>query len=199
MLGAGDRACEVLGVGATPHEPMVSWGTTANISIPHAGPIDALPAVATISHGARGGYLVVCGLSASGAAIARLARLTGREHDELLDAAALDAAGSEGVFALPWLHGARAPWFRPDAHAAFFGFDAGHGAPEMARAIVEAVALDAARSVELIAPAATALSLAGAGSGRCRVRRCPASGGGRARREPRRGRSESRHRSGGTA
>jgi sugar (pentulose or hexulose) kinase len=166
VLGAGDRACEVLGAAATAREPMVSWGTTANVSIPHEGPVDSLPAVATVSRGARGGYLVECGLSASGAAIAWLARLSGREHDELLDAAALVEPGSDGLFALPWLHGARAPWFRPDAHAAFFGIDAGHGAPEMARAIVEAVALDAARSIELIAPEARALTLAGAGSAR---------------------------------
>ncbi len=166
VLGAGDRPCEVLGAGATAQEPMVSWGTTANVSMPHAGPIGRLPAVATVSRGARDGYLVECGLSASGAAIAWLGRLSGREHDELLDAAAHVAPGCDGLFALPWLHGARAPWFRPDAHAAFFGIDAGHGAPEMARAIVEAVALDAARSIELIAPGASALALAGAGSAR---------------------------------
>ena len=39
VVGAGDRACEVLGTGASPRRPMVSWGTTANVSIP----VDALP------------------------------------------------------------------------------------------------------------------------------------------------------------
>ena len=34
VIGAGDRACEVLGCGATGARPMVSWGTTANVSFP---------------------------------------------------------------------------------------------------------------------------------------------------------------------
>ena len=34
VIGAGDRACEVLGAGASERWPMVSWGTTANVSVP---------------------------------------------------------------------------------------------------------------------------------------------------------------------
>ena len=34
VIGAGDRQCEVLGSGASEDRPMVSWGTTANISVP---------------------------------------------------------------------------------------------------------------------------------------------------------------------
>ena len=34
IIGAGDRACEVLGAGASSTRPMVSWGTTANVSVP---------------------------------------------------------------------------------------------------------------------------------------------------------------------
>ena len=34
VMGAGDRPCEVLGTGAGPESPMVSWGTTANVSVP---------------------------------------------------------------------------------------------------------------------------------------------------------------------
>ena len=40
VAGAGDRACEVLGTGASDVAPMVSWGTTANVSVPHS---DAAP------------------------------------------------------------------------------------------------------------------------------------------------------------
>ena len=32
--GAGDRACEAFAVGAAADKPMVSWGTTANVSLP---------------------------------------------------------------------------------------------------------------------------------------------------------------------
>jgi xylulokinase len=165
VLGAGDRACEVLGVDASAVTAMVSWGTTTNVSVPNARAVAELPAVAQVSFGALGGHLVEAGLSASGAALAWVASLTGREHDTLLDAAAAIEPGARGVIALPWLHGARAPWWRSDAHGAFVGLTAAHGPGDLARAVVEAVALDVARCLELVTPEAGALALAGAGSG----------------------------------
>jgi xylulokinase len=164
--GAGDRACEVLGTGAADDVVMVSWGTTTNVSVPHPGPLDALPNVAAVSRGAIEGFLVEAGLSASGAAVAWLARVTGCDHDELLARAARESQpGARGVIALPWLHGARAPFWRADARAAFLDITAAHGPADLARAVVEAVGLDVARCVELLAPSARALTLAGGGAG----------------------------------
>ncbi len=164
VLGAGDRACEVLGAGAGPGAPMVSWGTTANVSLPHPGPITALPSTAQVSRGALDGFVVEAGLSAAGAALDWLANLTGRTPEELLVAAAGVSPGAGGVVALPWLAGARAPWWQADTHAAFVGITEGHGPAELARAIVEGVAFDVARCVELIAPGTRELALAGGGS-----------------------------------
>jgi xylulokinase len=164
VLGAGDRACEVLGVGALPGAPMVSWGTTANVSTPHAGAIASLPRTAQVSRGALDGFVVEAGLSAAGAALAWLAALTGRSHEALLAGAASVAPGAGGVLALPWLAGARAPWWQAETHAAFVGITEGHGPAELARAIVEGVAFDVARCVELISPGARELALAGGGS-----------------------------------
>ena len=131
---------------------MVSWGTTANVSVPHAGPVAALPTVAAVSRGALGGFVVEAGLSAAGAALGWLATLTGRTHDDLLDAAATVAPGADGVLALPWFAGARGPWWRADAHAAFLGLTDAHGPAELARAVVEGIAFDVARCLELVAP-----------------------------------------------
>ena len=164
VAGAGDRACEVLGTAASPDAPMVSWGTTANVSVPHPGPAGALPAVAAVSRGALGGFVVEAGLSAAGAALAWLSSVTGRTHDDLLTAAATVAPGASGVVALPWLAGARAPWWRPDAHGAFVGLTDAHGPAELARAVVEGVALDTARCLELVAPEAQELVVAGGGA-----------------------------------
>jgi sugar (pentulose or hexulose) kinase len=165
VLGAGDRACEVLGTDATPATPMVSWGTTANVSVPHPGPIEALPGAATVSVGAAGGFLIEVGLSAAGAALDWLARLTGRAPVDLRTAATSVPPGAGGVLALPWLHGARGPWWRPDARASFRGLTGAHGPEHLARAVIEAVALDVARGVDLLAPDAEALTLAGGGAG----------------------------------
>ncbi|HEY7106741.1 MAG TPA: FGGY family carbohydrate kinase [Acidimicrobiia bacterium] len=164
VAGAGDRACEVLGTGSSALAPMVSFGTTANASVPHAGPPDALPIVAAVSRGALGGYLVEAGLSAAGAAIAWLASLTGRDHDALFEAAADVEPGAAGMVALPWLAGARGPWWQPDTRAAFVGLTDAHGAGELARAILEGVALDAARCIDLVAPDAAELIVAGGGA-----------------------------------
>jgi len=164
VAGAGDRACEVLGTAASPRTPMVSWGTTANVSVPHAGPAGTLPTVAVVSRGALGGFVVEAGLSAAGAAVGWLSSLTGRTHDDLLAAAAAVPPGAAGLVALPWLAGARAPWWRPDAHAAFIGLTDAHGPAELARAILEGVALDTARCLELIAPERRAVVVAGGGA-----------------------------------
>jgi xylulokinase len=163
--GAGDRACEVLGTGATPDVPMVSWGTTANVSVPHPGPVGALPRVAAVSRDPGEAFVVEAGLSASGAAVAWLAQLTSRTHDDLLAAAGRDSApGARGVVALPWFNGARGPYWRSGAHAAFAGVTAAHTAADLARAIVEAVAIDVARCVEMLSPSARAIALAGGGA-----------------------------------
>ena len=166
VLGAGDRACEVLGTGASAAVPMVSWGTTTNVSVP----VDTVPvpppASISISRGALGGHLLEAGLSASGAAIGWLCNVTGRDLHGLTDAAAASPPGARGVVALPWLHGARAPWWRPGARAAFLGLTGAHGPGDLARAFYEAVAFDVARSLErLSADTAGFVALAAAGGG----------------------------------
>jgi len=107
---------------------------------------------------------VEAGLSAGGAAFDWLATLTGSSSAALLQAAADVAPGAEGVLAFPWLHGARAPWWRHGARATFTGVTSAHGAPHLARAVIEGVALDAARSVELLTDSVETLQLAGAGA-----------------------------------
>jgi len=164
VLGAGDRACEAVGVAATPTDPMLSFGTTANVSTPHPGPAAQLPSVAQVSRTVDGGYLVEAGLSAAGSALDWLASLTGRSRDELLRGAAQVPPGAGGLLALPWLQGARAPWWQPEARAVFAGVTSAHGPAELARALIEGIAFDATRSLELVAPAAHRVMLAGAGA-----------------------------------
>ncbi len=88
VIGAGDRACEVLGSGASESSPMVSWGTTANVSLPLGARPTVRPPGMVLSRGAGsgwlgggsagGGWLLEGGLSAAGSFLAWLGRLTGR-------------------------------------------------------------------------------------------------------------------------
>ena len=164
VLGAGDRACEVLGAGASGRTPMVSWGTTANVSLPTPTLPSPLPAGLVASRGATGGHLLEAGLSASGAALAWLQHLTGLDQLALVDAAAAAEPGARGAVALPWLNGARAPWWRPGARAAFLNLTPAHGPGDLARALYEAVAFDVARSLEALSSAADG-DLAATGGG----------------------------------
>jgi sugar (pentulose or hexulose) kinase len=163
VLGAGDRACETLGVGGSRARPMVSWGTTASVCTPHPGPISALPEVAQVSR-TTGHFLVENGLSAAGSALQWLERMTGWASVDLIRAASMVPAGAGGLLAFPWLNGARAPWWRSDVQAAFVDTTAAHGPPEFARAVFEGIALDVGRCVQQSSPDAQQIALAGLGA-----------------------------------
>ncbi len=78
VIGAGDRPCEVLGAGATESVPMVSWGTTANVSVPVGSRPEPPPPGVVASRAAGGGWLLEGGLSAAGSLLAWIGGLTGR-------------------------------------------------------------------------------------------------------------------------
>jgi xylulokinase len=161
--GEGDRACEALGTGAGAGRPMVSWGTTANVSVPHPGPLAALPAVGQVSR-TGGTFLVEAGLAAAGSAIEWLAALTGRAITDLWDGAAGVPPGAHGAGAFPWFTGARAPHWRADAAATFTGLRSRHTAADLARAVVEGIAYDVARAVELLDGGGHELVVTGGGA-----------------------------------
>jgi sugar (pentulose or hexulose) kinase len=150
---------------------MVSWGTTANVSVPvHERPVPS-PAGAVVTRGASGGWLLEGGLSAAGSFLAWLGRLLDRPVDELAALASESPPGARGVIAVPWLDGARAPWWRDDARAGFVGLGAAHGAGDLSRAVVESVAWDVLRCMEVVTAGrlggstAQGVTLGGAGTG----------------------------------
>lgn len=143
-IGAGDRACEMLGTAAG-SRPMVSWGTTANASLLVDVFPDPPPDGLIVTKAATGGWLLEGGLSAAGSLLAWLSALTGLDHETLMTEAAASPAGASGVVALPWFGGARAPWWRPNGRGAFVGLSFDHDAGDLARAAIESVAWDVRR------------------------------------------------------
>jgi xylulokinase len=153
VIGAGDRACEVLGTGAAAERPMVAWGTTANVSVPVAERPLPVPPGLTVTRGALGAWVLEGGLSAAGSLLAWVGNLTGIPVDELARQALDRPPGAGGVRALPWPGGARAPWWRDDASAGFVGLGLDHGPADLARAVLEAVAFDVARCLDAMGAA----------------------------------------------
>jgi len=154
VIGAGDRACEVLGTSATEAWPMVSWGTTANVSVPvgDIGASDASdgggPPGMIVTRGALGGWLLEGGLSAAGSLMDWLGRLAGLDAGSLMQRAGSSPPRSRGVIVLPWWGGARAPWWRDTARGAVVGLSFDHDIGDMARAVVESVAWDVTRCLQ---------------------------------------------------
>jgi xylulokinase len=144
VIGAGDRACEVLGTSATDERPMVSWGTTANISLPAGDFPGPVPRGLAASRGADG-WLLEGGLSGAGSLLGWLSTLTGLGTETLMRKAATAPAGAGGAVALPWFGGARAPWWRDRARGGFVGLSFDHDAGHLARAVVESVAWEVLR------------------------------------------------------
>ena len=170
VIGAGDRACEVVGSGASESCPMVSWGTTANVSLPLAERPPTAPSGLILSRSATGGWLAEGGLSAAGSLMAWIGGLTGHSVATLAAKAGQSPPGARGVVVTPWLEGARAPWWREDAALGFVGLHAAHGVGDLARAAFEAVAWEVERCLEVAArrqppgPRPTGLVLGGSGA-----------------------------------
>jgi xylulokinase len=162
VVGAGDRPCEVLGTAATGEKPMVSWGTTANVSVPIADWPSSWEqprySGVVVSRGAAGGFLIEAGLSSAGSFVEWIAGIRDGEVAALFDLAGKSLPGARGVRAVCWLGGARAPWWRDDARAAFFGLAPEHTAGDLARAAVESVGFDVRRCLEALNPVGIAMA-----------------------------------------
>ena len=94
-----------------------------------------------------------------------------RHRSELADLAGQSPAGARGVVATPWLGGARAPWWRPEAAAAFVGLHRPTAPPTWPGPCSKSVAWEVQRCLEAMAerpagpgPPSTGLALAGSGA-----------------------------------
>lgn len=73
----------------------------------------------------------------------------GEGYDELTEAAAAVASGSDGAIWLPYLMGERSPHLDPNARAAFVGITASHTRAHLTRAVLEGVAFSLRDSLEI--------------------------------------------------
>ncbi len=153
-VGAGDRPCEALGCGTGAGRVMVSTGTTTNVSavVPDI-PAVLDPRVMSSLHAVDGAILLEQGMSASGA-ILRWMRdrlLAGRTDYPKLDALAASApAGAGSLLFLPFMMGARATRWDPDARGVWFGLTEAHDRGALVRSIMEGVAYEVRACLDVL-------------------------------------------------
>ncbi len=153
-LGAGDRPCEVLGSGAGNGWAMVSTGTTTNVSVPIRERPQVIDArVICSAHAVDGMMVLEQGMAASGAVLrwVRDRLLGGRQDYARLDALAADVPpGADGLQFLPFMMGARATRWNPDARGVWFGLREAHGTGALVRSVLEGVAFELRACLDLL-------------------------------------------------
>lgn len=163
VAGGGDRPCEALGSGIGAQGVMESTGTTSNVS----APLNRLPE--TIEGGAlcsrhvvAGYFLLEQGMSTTGAILRwfrdqfgyeekERAQATGADpYDLISEEAAKRPPGANGLIALPFFMGARATRWNPDARGVLFGLTLDHTKGDVARSLMEGVALEVAACLDVL-------------------------------------------------
>lgn len=150
VIGGGDGACAGVGAGVVePGQAYCYIGTSAWISISSDNPIiDPAQRTVTFCHLHPERYNPMGTMQAAGGArdwAWGLLRQSGIDLDGLDDldsAAAQVPPGAGGVLFLPYLLGERSPHWDPQARAAWLGMAMPTGKGELARAVLEGVALN---------------------------------------------------------
>ena len=154
VVGASDGVLANLGVGAVrPEVAAVSLGTSGAMRVVVPEPV-ADPGHRLFCYALTDDAWVLGGAINNGGSVVRwaaqaLAGGFGRpaaegEDADLIDAALLEEAetvpaGSDGLLCLPYLRGARAPWWRSGLTGAYLGLRRDHRRPHLVRAAVEGV------------------------------------------------------------
>lgn len=154
-VGAGDQNCSVVGMGAVkPGMATVTLGTAGLAILTVDRPVPGFGGM-MISHHAVPGQWEVEGLSNAAASSLRWFRdvigvsekehaaATGTDAYKLLDQLAEQSVtGSNGILYLPYLATAGTPRWNPNARSAFIGMALGHTRADLARSVMEGVALE---------------------------------------------------------
>jgi xylulokinase len=162
--GAGDCAAGAIGNGIVNRGSLsTSIGTSAVMFVHSDTPeVDPQGRLHTFCHAVNGAWHMM-GVSLSGggslqwfrnqlcqAEIAAAKRTKVDPYDALNAEAEKVAAGSEGLFFLPYLSGERTPHADPDARACFIGLTLAHTRGHMVRSVMEGVAYAMRDSLSII-------------------------------------------------
>ncbi|MCA9141366.1 MAG: xylulokinase [Planctomycetaceae bacterium] len=147
--GAGDCAANAVGTGVVKSGILSTSIGTSGVMFVHSDNVEIDPQgrLHTFCHAVRGKWhMMGVSLTAGGALqwfteqlCAELAKGKTDPYEVLTQEASAVAAGSEGLFFLPYLAGERTPHADPDARGCFVGLTLKHTRGHLARAIMEGV------------------------------------------------------------
>ncbi len=145
VAGGGDNAAAAVGAGVVnAGESLVSLGTSGVVFTGCGEKIvvDPTGGLHCFAHAVPKRYHVMGVMLSAGGSLRWCRDLLdpAATYDELVEAAARVAPGSEGVTFLPYLAGERTPHMNPHARAAWFGFTLAHDRSHLIRSVLEGVA-----------------------------------------------------------
>ncbi|MEZ4866733.1 MAG: xylulokinase [Caldilineaceae bacterium] len=144
VIGGGDGACAGVGAGVVePGDAYCYIGSSAWISISTRQPIlDPAQRTFTFHHLHPQRYAPMGTMQAAGGARDWVWQLLADPTLDLDEAAAAVTPGAGGLLFLPYLLGERSPHWNPLARGALVGLAMPHNKPQIARAVLEGVALN---------------------------------------------------------
>ncbi|MHA1369021.1 MAG: xylulokinase [Promethearchaeota archaeon] len=165
IVGAGDQQCAALGVGVNkPGRVKCTMGTgTFLIAYSDKIKLDDKMRVLCSCGAIPGTYVVEASMFSTGSFLRWARDCIGKSEVLEAEAKACSAyklidelassskIGAEKLLALPYIVGAGAPFWNPDARGVIFGLAAGHQRKDIYRAIMEAAAFDIKRNLAVFA------------------------------------------------
>lgn len=154
VTGAADMAAVGAGVGARPGDVVVSVGTAGHVIAPAADFARAAWPVQQYRYDATDRYYRFGAVFSAGLALDWLLDLFGVSWSETPLPSRRSDATTAPLF-MPYLAGAGAPHYQPQAGGAFTGLRVGHGRGDLIAAVLDGIALEIAEILASVAPAAT--------------------------------------------
>ncbi|HME51274.1 MAG TPA: xylulokinase [Candidatus Lokiarchaeia archaeon] len=181
VAGAGDQQCAALGVGVTEQGRVKCTMGTGTFLIAYAPSVKLDPGTRVLCScsAIENSYVVEASMFSTGSLL-RWARDTvgHAECDEAIEVnlspyqvidqkAEASPVGSNGLLFLPFIVGAGAPYWNPDARGTLFGLAAGHQRGDIYRSIMEGTSFDVRKNMDVFSEmelAPSELRLTGGGS-----------------------------------
>nr|MDO8108951.1 xylulokinase [Candidatus Sigynarchaeota archaeon] len=163
VAGAGDQQCAALGVGVTEKGRVKCTMGTGTFLLAYSSSVKLDPKTRVLCSCAaiEDSYVVEASMFSTGSLL-RWARDT-LGHAECDEAAAVNQTpyqvidgkaekspiGSNGLLFLPFIVGAGAPYWNPDARGTLFGLAAGHQRSDIYRSIMEGTSFDVKKNLDV--------------------------------------------------